>query len=202
MAAADYRTDRDLAAYAVVLGADLLDFVAGLTREQHWLDAGAGEARALRAVATGPGPIPRLTALGLVPPSEPSPAGLRCIVGSVEELADPAIEPADLITDVYGPLQYSLEPSRVFERYAAWLKPGGRLWFASPATTHVETGAGEIELAEWACRLPGFEVLRGPRPGSPARDIVLVRDATPAAIPPLRLVLNVDGPPPLRRFRE
>lgn len=200
----DYTTDRDMAAYAVVLGADFLSFVAALTPRQHWLDAGAGEGRAMRTLLAERGSdCTRLTAIGLVAPAEPPPAGMRYISGSpIDELGAEAVEPADLITDVYGPLQYTLRPDRVVERYAEWLAPGGRLWLASPSTTYVETGAGEVELADWLCGLDAFDVLRGPRPLSPARDVVLARNAAPAEVPPLELVLNVDGPPPLRRFRE
>ena len=203
MSAEPFTSDRDLAAYVALLGPGFLADLDSLAPGQHWLDAGAGQARAQaqNAVRRGSGAA-RCTALGLVPPSS-IPAGVAYVVGDVATAGARVSADVDLLTDVYGPLQYSLAPHRVVEEYARLLVPGGRLWLMSPATTFVVSqDGGEMDLVDWMRECRGLELRSAPRAGAGAREAVFVRTSEPASVPPLELVQAFDGPPPLRRFRR
>jgi hypothetical protein len=207
----DFNIERDLIAYQGLLGTELTEFLHTLGAAHHWVDAGAGRAQAVVDYLSGGtfARTARVTAVALHPPEgldigaleERLGAGFRYLHGRpIEERAVDDIGAADLITDVYGPLQYSLQIDRVMEQYIRLLKPGGRLWFVQPAITHVRSRDRELPLAMWLSMIRGLRPLRLPVAGMPGNEVLLARDGDAGHVPPLFLERVASGPPPLREY--
>ncbi len=113
--------------------------VQKLDGNSHWIDAGAGEARAMAGYAErlkrDGKDIPKLTALAMkrpenVPLLAEAAAGsarFRYLEGKVED-ADPAkLGQADLITDLFGPFTYTDRMDLVLLSYLKLAKEGGTI---------------------------------------------------------------------------
>ncbi len=162
----NYTTDRGLDAYQVVLGTDFTRRLFALRADQHWIDAGAGQALPARDYLRRqqPGHRARITAIGLQRPADlddcERDGALLYLAGRFEEVPLETIGMADLITDVYGPLQYALQPDEVLERYGRLLKPGGSLWIAIPAGMFLQSESGDtVEVHDWLRAIEGLSPL-------------------------------------------
>jgi hypothetical protein len=207
-----FRTDRRLRDYQVALGKDFTAHLRRLTPEHHWVDAGAGHAGAIADYLEGDAPSAkaRVTAVSFVKPEGSRVAelearfaasGFRYLSGRpVEEMSVDEIGPADLVSDVYGPLQYARQIDRAMAQYARVLKPGATLWAVMPVTTFIKDRGGDYPLRQWFAALRGFDPVRLPLQDSGEREIVLTR--TDEAFGAQRLLLDraLSGPPPLREY--
>ncbi len=108
-----------------------------LDGNSHWIDAGAGEAQAMRLFAAelkkDGRSIPRLTALAITRPEnvpllgegEPGHERFRYLEGKVEDISPDRVGQADLITDLFGPFTYTDRMDRVLLSYLKLAKVGG-----------------------------------------------------------------------------
>lgn len=204
--AEDYTTDRGLLEYQIVLGTEFTRRLLSLTEVQHWVDAGAGQALAARDYLRQQGGRARVTALGLDRPADPrdvkADAQFRYLEGRFEEMSLAEIGQADLITDVYGPLQYATQPDEVVLRYGQLLKVGGILWIAIPAGMLLINEADTaIEVHDWLAAVEGLTPLPLPEGTVHLRDAAFIRTDFALNVPPLRLERLVPGPPPERQYR-
>jgi SAM-dependent methyltransferase len=171
-----------------------------------------GRARAVSEYLTLPTPSAkaRVTAVVLYAPEgfdvsalerAHAPQGFRYLHGRpIEELPVEIVGRADLITDVYGPLQYTRQIDGLMEHYGRLLKEGGRLWAVLPAITVVNDADRELPLAMWFARIRGFRPLRLPVTGLPGLELVMVRTDEPVQVPRLFLNRVAAGAPPLREY--
>jgi SAM-dependent methyltransferase len=205
-----FTTDRTLLDYQRVLGLEFTSHLASLEPRQHWVDAGAGRAQAIRDYLESPlfPKKARTTAVAVVRPedhgieeAEARFRTFRYLAGApIEDIAPRRIGAAHLITDVYGPLQYSPAVDRVIERYGRLLAPGGRLWTVVPGVTTIRQDDREVGWGEWLSAVTGLRAEKLPAPGSSALEIVLVRTRATMRVPAVALIRSVSGPPPLREF--
>jgi hypothetical protein len=207
-----FRTDRKMQDYKQLLGKDFTAHLRRLEPDQHWVDAGAGHAGAIAEYLEGEA-FPtkaRVTAVSFVKPegsrvaeleAKFAASGFRYLSGRpIEEMPWEEIGPADLITDVYGPLQYARQIDRTMAQYARILKAGATLWAVMPVTTFIKDRGEEVSLRQWFAALRGFDPVRLPLLDSGEREIVLTR--TVEAFGAQRLLLDraLSGPPPLREY--
>jgi SAM-dependent methyltransferase len=193
-----------------------MEHLYALESDQHWIDAGAGEALAVRdyLAADAPTQKARVTAVSITRPQSASLAeierrfaasGFRYLAGKpIEERAIADLGLADLISDVYGPLQYARQIDSVVEAYARLLKTGGLLFAVLPAITFLKKDGKEMELTDWLWSIRGFRPRRIPDPGSHMyqREVILERNGETIFVPPIRLIRVTEGPPPLREYEQ
>ena len=131
-----FNTGRDFKNYASYLGPSFSRTVLSLSDESHWIDMGAGSARAMQEAVFLNFRRPKMTAISVTKPQEYErniSAFTQLMLGRfeyrdekmIEEYPPGSIEKADLVTDVYGPFYYSPDPSLVLHTYVDLLKPGG-----------------------------------------------------------------------------
>lgn len=207
-----FTIDRDLLAYQRLLGPVFMEYLSDLGPEQHWVDSGAGEALAIRDYlsAAEPSEKARVTAVSVIRPPGPAlaeiegrfpPPQFRYLAGKpIEERAAADIGGTDLITDVYGPLQYARQIDAVMGTYGRLLKPGGRLFAVLPAITFLEKDGTQAGLTDWLGSVRGFTAHQIPDPRSHLREVILERNEDAVEVPPLRLLRAVEGTPPMREF--
>ncbi|MFC1853612.1 hypothetical protein ACFL27_25795 [candidate division CSSED10-310 bacterium] len=208
-----YTIDRNLLDYKLILGPEFIEFLTSLGLEHHWIDSGAGRARAMIDYVQDDffSPQARVTALDSNTP-EPhylaelekkfSSPGFRYLSGQrIENRHLDEVGCADLITDVYGPLQYSSTMDQVLERYATLLKPEGEIWTVQPVITFIyDRQNKEIRFQDWLKYVQGLTVHSVLSPHSGARELVLLRNEESIVIPKLALQSIYSGSPPLRKF--
>ena len=131
----NFTSNRDLGGYAQVLGPGFLGHLHGLQAGDHWVDAGAGDCAAV-AEYLGTKAHCRVSAIGIHPPANRPACDLH-LGRTLEDLPVEEVAPADLITDVYGPLQYSLKLDEVVRWYLRVLKPGAPLLLSTNLVGHM-----------------------------------------------------------------
>jgi hypothetical protein len=147
--------------YLYYFGKKLASRLSRLDDRGHWLDGGAGTARAQREFAKAPKEMggPRLTAVATAKPDEArdliEDAELRHSEFHYHErdlvVPWPRLEPIDVITDLFGALTYSLTPKIVMINYLRELKSNGAIFFKLPDSQ-------VPEFLAWLSTIPNVEV--------------------------------------------
>ncbi len=154
---------RDLSDYDNELEFNFLDELSGSHPGIIWLDAGAGRALAQRQFMRMPqAKGAKLFALAFKRPwwTPKSIQGEHQTEFSyldpidLDEVIDDVIpfqNSFDLITDVFGPLSYGKDPSKILNLYLKWLKPGGTLRIAMRGfgTSVTSSDQSKRSLTEW-----------------------------------------------------
>jgi len=145
LAANDFEIGRRLHSYHRLLGPGFKRQLKTLTNQSHWIDVGAGLARAMRRYLktrwVKPERKPQMTAIGIERPSSKwLDRDLEFFAGAFQYLSGRAIEffdaaeivAGDLITDIYAAMSYSPRIDVTFQKYIELLKVGGELQVIIP----------------------------------------------------------------------
>ena len=181
--------------------------------DARWLDAGGGEGYATRQVKDTEGyENLHVTVLSYESSAQPAP-GYDVMTGRfVEDIPSEEFGKNDVITDVYGPLAYTGRPHEVLRKYAAALKPEGRIFaFLGSGLEHfgqinqVVTRSGQVlSFGEWLKTVPGLQTEVEKRPvldldGDPVSELWVARigldPEKPVEIPDLQTGWYEDGDP-------
>ncbi len=213
--------NRPLPWYRAAFGADAFDeALAELGPGKTWLDAGAGQGRALAnylasnqklgfsrkgtatVIAVDLDGEPETFARQFHPAGKDGlrPGDYRVVKGDIARVR--IDRPVDLLTDYFGPLTFnSHTPDVVLRRYGKLVPPGGRVMLVIPArgwnTVLSPDGRRSMDLMDLIRQTSGFRAerpipLADPQGGGQAQSIVLVRTADPVVVPRLEMVKNVD----------
>ncbi|MFL5815414.1 MAG: class I SAM-dependent methyltransferase [Bdellovibrionia bacterium] len=222
----DYNTERGLKDYdRAFLSALSPKLRALVLKDGHWLDAGAGQARAIsefvRLQQAKKEPVPRITALAYK--ADPDAARnyqslsqkvggqkLKLLQGRfLEQIPKSEIGATDLITDVYGPFAYSQNLDQVLNQYLELLKPGGSAMIAydQAGTTFIRTRSGQsLNVLKWLKSLGRKDLLkvehRSDHSGDDEHVIITRLGTDEIKVPRLKLVYLKDSAPPRRIFVE
>lgn len=184
---------------------DIFDFpfvnaLKALKHMNHWLDAGAGEGKALREylLASSKEEI-FTTAVTLKISAKITSPTHKTIVNYLEDLTQDSIRPCDIITDVEGGLQYTEQLDHLLKRYLLWVKPQGKLFlYVKPGTTFIEKAGQLISFHEWVKSIPGLKTEDGAISGA----IIVSKEQSNHSIPRLKLVETSLSDNLIRKFRE
>lgn len=172
---------------------------------KHWVDGGAGSALPMIETLHDTGNL-RMTAIGykipvvdrhLVRSSEKSPL-FRYLEGRyLEKIPASEIGSASLVTDLFGPMSYSADLSKVLHTYMEVLETGGQFYFMDP---HGFTKIRDKEklyysVKEWLETIPGLKVEPVGRHG-----VKVTKLEADIKIPQLSLRFIEDAGPPERVF--
>lgn len=195
-----FATQWGLNDYIDIFGFPLVNALKGLKHMNHWLDAGAGEGKAIREylLASSKEEI-FTTAVTLKISAKISSSTHKTIVNYLEDLTQDSIRPCDIITDVEGGLQYTEQLDHLLKRYLLWMKPGGNLFiYVKPGTTFIEMSGKVVPFHEWMKDIVGLKTEVGAIPGA----LVVNKEQTNHAIPRLKLVETSVADNLIRKFRE
>ncbi len=225
-----FDVDRDFVYYTDQLGKSL---VKKLRPEKgktvHWVDLGAGNAFAMRTMFRPLFRTPpvetksiRCTAVGFAEPNDlffkmESQAiekgfgkdAFRYLAGNFfHEISDAKIGMADVITDVFGVLSYSPDPSRDLRKALNLLNPDGILILQVIPEGFAFAGqTGEAGLLAYLKTVGGVEVTRAEHTLNAQRTkvksmvIELKRTGKPLSVPDLEVVSLESKTPPHRTVR-
>jgi len=228
----DFNVNRDFVYYTDHLGHEFtnkLRPVNGLAA--HWVDLGAGNAAAMRRMYRPVGRQPSVdakavycTAVGFAEPKdilsvkesemiakEFGKDAFQYLAGLFHELSDATIGRADVITDVYGVLSYTPDPSRDLRKALNLLNPNGILIMEiDPKGFAFEGKSGDVAWVEYLKTIGGIEVTRvEPRKdlhdpnGTKVKSMVieLTRTKGPISVPELQVTALFSNTPPARTLR-
>ena len=138
-------TGRRFYSYVRLLGSHFRRRLKEMDREDHWIDVGAGLARAMRRYLktrwVKEERKPQMTAVAIErPDSKWLDRDLEFFAGAFQYLSGKAIEffdaaeivAGDLITDIYAAASYSPQIDQVFQKYFEFLNIGGELQVIIP----------------------------------------------------------------------
>ena len=195
-----FSPDRGLNDYIEMFGFSFVNVLKALKPMHHWMDAGAGEGKAIREylLASSKQDV-FTTAVTLKMSSKIPSATHKTIVNYLEDLSHESVRPCDIITDIEGVLQYTDQPDIVLKKYLLWLKPEGKLFlYVKPETTTVETPAGSLSFDQWVSTIPGLNITPGAEEGS----LMISKEKSSHAIPRLKLSESSMESGLTRKFRE
>lgn len=204
-----FERGRPLSAYEAMLGAEFAADCAALGRDDHILDAGAGELRAMRELAAGrpDAERPSITAVTLVAAEQnievlAAHERARVLAGRLfDDIPDEELRGAagkfSRIVDVFGVFCYSPDPDRVLARYLRNLAPGGKIYLIATQRHLVLRGTRALSLPDWLASLPDLAVRHVPE--NPEALCIQPRVERPT-VPELTLLVRIRQPlPPERR---
>lgn len=194
--------------YETELGHEFVRDLLRLGAEDHWIDMGAGQLRAIveyfsiRTEARA-----QVTAINYFAPpgyahwynrlDEEARSRLRHLEPvDFLELSARQLRKADLISDVYGALSYTPEFGKALQKALKTLKVGGRLYFTSTDTTFWDADSQELlDMEEFLARVSGVEV----RKTTPT-SFLLTRTSQDVQVPKLKLAGFRTYTPPSRHY--
>ena len=162
---ATFTHDRSSQHYAVAVGVRYSTAIAKLQEKGgRWLDAGAGEAMAVREVLAKSPENVTATIVALETSVTPTDR-LRVFKEFFEKIPGKVLGTFDLITDIFGVLPYSAAPDRILQKYVDHLSPDGDLLIFLGANHElfgrnnlVAGSDGRVRtLAEWILENPTIE---------------------------------------------
>ena len=198
-----FETDRRLLAasasgeetYEGLLGPDFIAQLRRLKNRSIWMDSGAGSFTAIADYFRNFFSPEKATAMGvtielpdgvtLEPLYQNYPGKIVAYEGErLERLFVGRSAFVDLITDVFGPMNYSEKPDLVLQRYGEILKPGGRLYFL------MSSKFSSVDKFEtWLRSIRGLQLLDLRRDANPDTQVAtMLRTAEPLNIPSLKLL--------------
>jgi hypothetical protein len=191
-----FSRDRGLNEYIDIFGFPFVDALKALNSSHHWLDAGAGEGKAMREfLLASSKPDIFTTAVTLKISQKINSPTHKTIVNYLEDLLQENIRPCDIITDVEGGVQFTEQLDHLLKRYLLWMKPAGILFlYVKPESTFV----GEETFSVWLRRIPGLRITDGLVPGA----LIIEKENKPHALPRLKLVETKVNGEFIRKFKE
>ncbi len=191
---------RGLNEYIDLFGYPLVAALKSLKAKDHWLDAGAGEGKAIREFLLASSKNDIFTTAVTLKMSSPihHPAH-KTIVNYLEDIPQEAIRSCDIITDVEGGLQYTDQLDQLLKRYTVWLKPQGKLFVAlEPESTWIEKAGELLSFSDWMAGIPGFTLT----PGTSEGALIIMKEPTNHSLPRLKLIETKSGEKFTRKFKE
>lgn len=191
---------RGLNDYIDLFGFPYVNSLKALKPKDHWLDAGAGDGKAIREflLASSKNDI-FTTAVTLQMSSPINHPAHKTIVNYLEEIQQETMRSSDIITDVEGGLQYTDQLDQLLKRYILWLKPQGKLFlFLQPETTFIEKNGEVLSFSDWFSELKGFTV----SPGSVEGSLIIMKESSSHSLPRLKLVEAKAAQLITRKFKE
>jgi hypothetical protein len=139
-----YIQNRGLSDYRQILGSDFSKFLGSLTKNDLWLDSGAGNAIAMIDYLSIGGPARSLAIDAREPQNSVTLAALKKFPQQftyqsgryVQDYGPNELPSCKLITDVFGAVTYSSEVDVVFNRLLNALVEGGKLYFEAGMYTY------------------------------------------------------------------
>ncbi len=195
-----FKDNRGLNEYIDLLGFPFVNAIKALKHMDHWLDAGAGEARAIREflLASSKEEI-FTTAVTLKISQSVKSSTHKTIVNYLEDLTQESVRPCDIITDISGGLQYSEQPDHLLKRYLLWLKPKGKIFvYVKEGTTTIERGSEILSFEQWIRSIPGLKFTDGSTPEA----FCIEKEKSSHAVPRLKLIETRMGDDLIRKFKE
>lgn len=190
-----FPTGRVLADYVKAFGEPLLTALHSLTASSHWIDVGAGQARAQLDFLNASPEVVKTTAISVRRPflsfslerglraAFPEKAAVRrYIEGYIESTV---VEKADIVTDLFGAILYSPNIDVTLKAELEALKTNGQLFVYVPHflfTITNPTGTN-IGLSGWLRNVKGVEIVKNDSIGT----FILRRTSGPLEIPALEL---------------
>ncbi len=191
---------RGLNDYIEIFAYPLVSALKEMKNMNHWLDAGAGEAKAIREYYLASMKHDIFTTAVTLKMSEKTPSSNhKTIVNYLEEIHHDDIRPCDIITDVNGGLQYSEQPDVILKRFLLWLRPQGKLFiYLNPGSTEVEKNGEVISFAQWVKTIPALKIEEGASPDA----LIIEKEQGSHYVPRLKLMESrIDGYL-YRKFKE
>lgn len=193
--------------YVSSLPDGFLDALSALNETGHWVDVGAGSARAALEYLANAARFPRsarVTAIVVRRPEWTAPQGepvlssrFRYLDGrTIQSIPASEIGQADLVTDVYGALTYAPDLIEALRSELNLLRVGGSLFATGLASTRfiADSSLNAGRIAEFADLLQRFS--RGLRVEGTAQLLHIVRERETFELPELELVeFKSDSPP-------
>jgi SAM-dependent methyltransferase len=204
---------------------DYFDFFPGfsntlvdLRSDQHWIDFGAGEGRAIIEYYFARRGQAQTTAIGFTEP-QAFPILLehfnsQYLSGPFERMDLSTIEPADLMTDLMGVFTYTHYLEHYLKQSIALLKTGGEFYIHSNfSKLEIETSKGLVSIIDLLREVPGLQIegLVGSLTATGDFDfskptvikIIKTSEVLEASLPRLEFLYELPSnrPPALRRFR-
>ncbi len=191
-----------------------IDRVAQL-KQGHWIDSGGGNGQALQFVLSEH-PTMTSSLISLQTSASPGPR-LKIYQGRyIEQIPHQEFAPADLITDVMGPMAYSSRPDLVLTKYFDVLKTDGEILLYLGTFEEIYgrqnliiTENGKvISLLEWIGQIQGinvevFSVInKGEFFDYEILSVRITKTASEIIVPTLKLVTIKEGAPPKMIFQE
>jgi len=162
----NFETSRKLNDYTQMLHSDFKKSLDILTHKNHWIDLGAGKVNAqidyLKSRQYSENSA-RLTAIVykfdrwfLMPKLRKK---INIIEGAFENHNISSWQKADLVTDVFGVISYTLDLSETLQKVFELLNTNGELYIhAKSYYTKIETPNGLMNLADFLFSLKGLKV--------------------------------------------
>ena len=184
-----------------------------LKKSDHWADMGTGDGNAIyeyktifNGKAKTTGVVVEKTKVFIQRELDlSSPSSVWLSGRYVEAIPTKEIGQADIITDYYGPMTYTLEPMSVLKKYVEMLKPGGSIYirFGNGGGTVYLPNRSEniygktLNLPDYLARLPGLKI----RKVSHGIEIIVDDKSQVENWPHLELSYLYPGRPPDRSFK-
>lgn len=211
-----FSTNKGINEYGLYL-LDLKEELVKLRPEDHWIDLGAGQAKALYDYYESLKGQAQTTAIVYVKPEknyiEQLPSNSKYLSGRFfEDIPEGEIARADLITDFYGVISYTHDLSGSLERAISLLKTNGILYIFNGYFKNTvikkrsTTETLKYGIAEYLASIPGLIVEyqfngRMVDDESPAIKITKTESFQDGAFAHLRLIsLETYSAPPKRHF--
>lgn len=215
-----FRTNRNLSAYTYMVGSDLMRIINNSEAPLAWLDFGLGEAQQEYLLNKSPHqPQSKLISISVAKPKDFIPfqhpefyfyEGRR-----IEDYDSRTFQSFDIITDVYGPIAYSMEPHVVLNQYLKILKNSGYIAVIFQADNQwnvhnqvITLSGKKISMLEWITLRPEFSLISPPRKSISGGEhhvgaIFQVNTLeSQSSIQPLHLVRAKGARPPKLIFKE
>ncbi len=196
----NFSGNRGLNDYIDLFGFPFVNSLKALKHMNHWLDAGAGEGKAIREYLLASSKHEIFTTAVTLKISSPivSPTH-KTIVNYLEDLTQESIRMCDIITDVEGGLQFTEQPDHLLKRYFLWLKPEGKLFLSlKPDTTFVEKGSTTLSFIDWLKEIQGLKFTEG----TVGNAVCIEKEKSSHAIPRLKLIETKMNGDLIRKFKE
>lgn len=166
---------RGLNAYKSAFGELFEIAVSALTNNNHWIDVGAGSARAqFDYLLQSKNQNVHTTAIAVSRPLSYWALKARAISKNsnilknntyvsgkkIESLDIQDIKPADLITDMFGAFSYAAHIDQVLFKEISMLKVGGKLFIYSPIIFQIEifdVNGSKIPFYQWLSQIEGIK---------------------------------------------
>ena len=210
---------RSLKSYRLALGESFAKSLEKLylLKDGHWFDSGAGHAIAVRQALELPKAKNLKATIVAYETSAQSEFRLKVLAGRfLENIGDHEIPSSHLITDVFGPLAYSSQPTVVIQKYLNNLKENGEIYLFLGSrhelfglNNKVVTASGKVlTLAQWLEQIPGTkaELIKTQYDDDGSLyetwTMRITKIDSKAKVPLVEIIHFEEGAPPAMTFRE
>lgn len=199
----NFETSRDIYDYQSMLHPGFIHSLRNLRSDQHWMDLGAGKAKAQISFLKSFRDIslaPRATAVAYKldrwfrPPKFNGKLEIK--EGAFEKHNTSEWKKVDIATDLFGVLSYTHDFSSSLQKIVDLLNVRGELYImTTPWRTHFSGRSGSFKLDEFLREIPGLQV------DGEYGTLRITKLKETVQIPRLELVEIKDEAPPSRLFQ-